>query len=371
MQAGGVDFNGPNPSPPPTNARLAAPEILALRYLAGVRAGPATGCAPKGKVGSGRERDADMEISTAHALPSRVAVIINPRSGSSRAHRSNEERRQHALGLFRDQGLAPVVLVTEHPGHARDLATRAIAEGADWVFAWGGDGTVNEVASVVAFSRATLAVIPSGSGNGLAGEFGIPGRPGEAIRAAIEGRERVIDVGEINGRLFFNVAGLGFDAHVAHCFSVAAGGRRGKLPYFWTSVREAFRFRPQRLVIDAEGRTLDVRVLLVSLANGRQWGSGAIIAPRAQPDDGKLELVVVASRWPVATLASAWRLFTGSFDRAPNATSLRVQSVSIRSDEPIAIHVDGEPIGHDTEIRARIHPAALKIRVPTRTGSPA
>jgi diacylglycerol kinase (ATP) len=296
--------------------------------------------------------------------PRRVAVVINPRSGSSRHHVSADERRAEAERLFRDHGIEPVVLLTEHAGHARELARAALRDGLEWVFAWGGDGTVNEVASVLAFSAATMSVIPSGSGNGLAREFGIPRPPDQAVRAAVEGRDTTIDAGEIDGRLFFNVAGIGFDAHVAHCFSAAVGGRRGAVPYFWTTVREALRYRPQPMTIDAGGEPILARPLLVAIANGRQWGSGARIAPRALPDDGLLELVVVSGRWPPATLLSAWRLFTGTFDRSSIARSLAVESFTIHSDVPVAIHVDGEPIGQRTDVIVRVRPSALKLRIP-------
>ncbi len=296
--------------------------------------------------------------------PTRVAVVINPRSGSARTHRLAGERQEEATRLFRSHGIDPVVWMTERGGHARELAQRAVQEGMEWVVAWGGDGTVNEVASALVHSPTVLAIIPSGSGNGLAREFGLPRTPAAAVREAIDGRDITIDAGEVDNRLFFNAAGLGFDAHVALHFSTAVGGRRGPIPYIWTTIKEATRYRPQEMVIETGDERFTMRPLLVAVANGRQWGIGASIAPRARPDDGRLELVMVSGRRPLATLLGGWRLFTGTFDRSASARSLAVESVSIRSAAPVAVHVDGEPIGERTEVNIRVVPSALTIRVP-------
>src|SRR5262245_20218832 len=104
-------------------------------------------------------------------------------------------------------GLRAEVFLTERGGHARELATGALERGATVVVAWGGDGTVNEVAAALAFRHAALGVVPSGSGNGLARELGIPTDPAAALTIALAGRLRVIDCGELDGRLFVNVAG--------------------------------------------------------------------------------------------------------------------------------------------------------------------
>src|SRR5471032_153603 len=149
-----------------------------------------------------------------------IAIIINPISGgaSPEAARRRAERASAVLTSSGAGGEDGEIFVTERKGHARDLAAGAVARGARLVVAWGGDGTVNEVASALAFTRATLAIVPSGSGNGLARELGIDRRPERAILQALGAKPKPIDVGELGGRMFFSVAGVGFDAHVAACF---------------------------------------------------------------------------------------------------------------------------------------------------------
>ncbi len=294
----------------------------------------------------------------------RVEVVINPRSGAKGSRAVGDARVAMARGLFRPLGVEPDVSVTERPGDGRELAARALDRGTRLVFAWGGDGTVNEVASALAFGPGTLGIIPSGSGNGLARELGIPSDPAAAVRAALAGHDAQIDAGDLDGRLFFNVAGVGFDAQVAHRFSGAAMGRRGLSSYLWTTGREALRFRPVRMVLDADEDRFDIRPFLVAIANGREWGNGARIAPRARPDDGRLDVVMVTASWAPAVLMRAWRLYTNSFDRASCAITRSVEHVSIRTDAPVPVHVDGEPAGLHTSLSVRVHRGALRVRIP-------
>src|SRR5262245_57694752 len=156
-----------------------------------------------------------------------MIVIINPVSGTGA--RAGEARRRADLALARlsAHGLSPDVQITEAPGHARALAQAARDAGAAVVIAWGGDGTVNEVASALVGSSTALGVVPGGSGNGLARELNLPLAASAALEVALGGSERVIDAGEIDGRVFVNVAGIGLDARIAHRFAAWGNRRRG------------------------------------------------------------------------------------------------------------------------------------------------
>src|SRR5215510_13323523 len=169
-------------------------------------------------------------------MPS-TAVIINPISGTG--HRPDEARRRAELAaaLLDARGIDAEIFVTERAGHARELAQAAVNRGVTLCIAWGGDGTINEVASALTFKPVTLAVIPSGSGNGLARELAIPLKPAGAFDVASTGRDQLIDAGEIDGRLFFNIAGLGFDARVAHQFAASGHERRGFARYITIALR--------------------------------------------------------------------------------------------------------------------------------------
>ena len=293
----------------------------------------------------------------------RVAVIINPISGTGGRKGVTRERAELAASAVAGRGIEVEVFVTERPGHARELATMAIDHGASTVIAWGGDGTVNEVGSAAAFRNATLGIVPSGSGNGLARELRIPFDPVGAIDVALGGRHCSIDAGELDGRLFFNVAGIGLDARVAQRFA-RAGVRRGFPRYLAVTARELLWYRPDLHTVYADGATLRTRALLIAIANARQYGNGAIIAPEARLTDGRLDVVVVAARSPWKTLVHVPRLFSGQIARVPDVAMRAAVDIQVTSAGPVVYHLDGEPYVGGARLEARPRPGALRVAIP-------
>jgi YegS/Rv2252/BmrU family lipid kinase len=230
------------------------------------------------------------------------------------------------------------------------------------VIAWGGDGTVNEVGSAVAFHPVTLGIVPGGSGNGLARELNVPFGPLQALDVALSGRARQIDAGDIEGRLFFNVAGIGLDAQVAHRFAV--GVRRGFTRYVLATIQELYRYVPEEHTITVDGRTMSSRTMLVAIANTRQYGNGAVIAPEARVDDGRLDVVVVDARPLVRALVELPRLFTGGITRLSGVTSYSAASIEVSARRPMLLHLDGEPVVGGGSVVARVHPGALRVAAP-------
>jgi diacylglycerol kinase (ATP) len=301
-----------------------------------------------------------------------VIVIINPASGTG--HRTPEARGRARAAIasraFVELGVPHRIEMTERGGHGAEIARKAIAEGASLVCGWGGDGTMNEIASVLAKSPVPLGVIPGGSGNGLARELGISLQPIRAIQQAVMGVDRWLDVGEIGGRLFVNVAGLGFDAHVARRFN-ESGRRRGFLAYITTSLTQLFTYRSEAYAIALPGETIEKQALMVVLANSAQYGNGARVAPLAQPDDGRLDLVVVEPSSPLGNVWRARRLFDGQMARERGVSFRTAETLTISSanghgpDHRLWFHVDGEPVqGANGHLDVRIHPRALCVRVP-------
>jgi YegS/Rv2252/BmrU family lipid kinase len=239
-----------------------------------------------------------------------------------------------------------------------------VARGATTVVAWGGDGTVNEVASALAFKNEALAIVPSGSGNGLARELGIPRRPDEALKLVVHGNSRMIDAVELAGRLFFNIAGVGLDARVAHRFASGGFARRGLTRYAGITLRELFAGAPSEHTVVTDGESFRVRALFVALANSRQYGNGAIIAPGARLDDGKLELVVVGYRSGLRALAQLPRVFSGQIARVPDVILRSAQEVEISSPHQVLYHVDGEASLAAGTLKGRVRPSALRVLAP-------
>lgn len=291
----------------------------------------------------------------------KVAVIINPISGAGRRRDVARVRAEHAAALVEQRRLNAEVFVTERPGHARELAGAGLRRGVTTFVAWGGDGTVNEIGSALVGSDATLAIVPSGSGNGLARELGVPLDPAAAFQVMFEGRSRLIDAGELDGHLFFNIAGIGLDAHVAHRFAEGGLGRRGFIRYLELAAREVASFTPHEYALTADGRDLNVRPLLIAIANARQYGNGALIAPEALLDDGKLDLVVVDYLPAWRVLMHAPKLFAGTVAQVPGVSITRTSTLSIASDVALVYHVDGEPHVGASRVNARIHSRALRV----------
>lgn len=288
-----------------------------------------------------------------------VAVIINPVAGGARPG-SGEARARRAAAAVEAAGERGEIFVTDSRGHARELASLAVRRGARLVVAWGGDGTVNEVASALAFGDIPLGIVPAGSGNGLARDLRVSRNPQRAIREALAASPRRVDVGELGGRLFVNVAGVGFDAHVAACFA-RDNVRRGLWKYVMLTVRELARYTSRWYVINDAPNPR--RALLVAVANSSQFGNGARIAPGARVDDGYLDLVVFEESSRLLTLCAIPRLFVGGVTRIRGLSISRTDRVVIECGQPTDYHVDGEPVSDGLRLEGRVHPAALKVCV--------
>lgn len=292
-----------------------------------------------------------------------ITFIINPISGGVRPEVARN-RAELASAIVDRHGDPAEVFVTERAGHARELTRAAVARGARLVMAWGGDGTINEVASTLAFGEVPLGIVPAGSGNGLARQLGISATPSEAIRRAISAEPRAIDVGEAGDRMFVNLAGIGFDAHIASRFN-EHGGRRGLSTYAKLSARALISYVPETYTITPGGAepSFSVRAVIITIANSPEFGNGAIIAPGARIDDGLLDLVVMEERSRLRTIAQLPRLFQGTVDKAPGCSIRKIARATIECNRPMAYHVDGEPVSGGTSLRIRVHPGALYVAV--------
>jgi diacylglycerol kinase (ATP) len=290
---------------------------------------------------------------------SRVFVIINPISGPARRG-SPTERIQLATSALESVRARAEIQVTERADHAHELSQAAVRSGAELVIAWGGDGTINEVARALVRSEAALGIVPGGSGNGLARELGVPFDPRQAIARALRSPHRTIDAGELGGRLFFNVAGVGLDAHVAGAVARRLN-HRGLLPYTIATGRDLLRYLPVDYSIDADGRSFRTTAMLVALGNSKQYGLGARVAPAAILDDGLLDLVIIEDRGFAGNLVRLPSLFSGRLDTQRGVNVLKVRDVRIRSERPMMFHVDGEAFDGGLELVARVHAGALRV----------
>jgi diacylglycerol kinase (ATP) len=288
-------------------------------------------------------------------------VIINPVSGP--AHRGGAaDRVRVATAALESVGLRAEILLTESAGHAYELARHAVGAGAALVIAWGGDGTINEVGRAVAFTSTALGIVPAGSGNGLARELGIPFSPRRALEHALRRPARQIDSAEVDGRLFFNVAGIGLDAQVAERVSRAHHAHGGLHHYVVASSHEILTYKPREYTIRTDTGLFRTSAWVVAVANSRQYGYGAVIAPTARLDDGELDLVVIEDLGLSRNLLRLPSLLTGGLHRRRGVSVVKVKDVTISTETPMLFHVDGEAVRGTNTVSVRVRPGALRVR---------
>jgi YegS/Rv2252/BmrU family lipid kinase len=298
----------------------------------------------------------------------RATVIINPVAGSGRA-RTIGASVELARTILTLHHYDTEVRITEGPDDAHRFARAAVEDGAALVVAWGGDGTVNGAAAAVSGTATTLAIVPGGSGNGLARDLGIPLNAAEALRVAATGSVRAIDAGDLDGSLFFNVAGIGLDANIAGRLATK-GHRRGLPGYVLATVAELRSYSPCAYSItealDADGRRVEDithrRAMFIALANSRQYGSGARIAPRALLDDGSIEVVVVEPLSALGILRQLPPLFRGTLTEGRGIIMRSAASLALSCDAPIPYHVDGEPRRGGPTLRLITRRQVLRVK---------
>ncbi len=295
----------------------------------------------------------------------RIRFIVNPNAGSRRDPTKIISTIEETLSATDHEHN---LQFTNFRGHATTLADAAVAEGCDLVVAVGGDGTVNEVGAALVGSEAALGIIPIGSGNGLARELGIPLKTPSACQALLDGRVREIDAGVVNGRYFFMAAGVGFDALVSWRFNERPNSRRGMLPYYCIALREALTFTPERTIVRIDGEELVLEPFMVTVANARQLGGSAVIAPRAQIDDGLFDVCIVTSLNIAQFLYQARKLFNGQIEKVPQLSIWRTDHLEIETRDYSPMQVDGEPVEAAPRTHINVVPGALKVLVPSALG---
>ncbi len=287
-----------------------------------------------------------------------ICVIHNPAAGT--------RRDIDLAGLASSAGRRFPIWRTEGPGEAEKMAARAAEQGYRIVVAAGGDGTVNEVARGLLGSGSALAIIPLGSGNGLARHLGIPQDPVLALGGIGGGGFSRMDVGRINGRSFLCAAGIGFDAHVSRHFANAA--RRGFGAYLRTVLTRYAGYRPTQLTASIDGLEIASSCYLMAFANASQYGNDTFIAPHADISDGALDICLI-DRLPLWRAARVgWALMAGSMKRWEAGTFHTATAISVRCREALEFHVDGDYAGTSDHFEVSLSPLALEVALSRRPG---
>lgn len=292
----------------------------------------------------------------------KVRFVINPvAGGADRAKKITESVKRL---LKSEEGIFDIK-VTKGRGSAAEFSKEAVMKGFDAVFACGGDGTINEVATPLVSTDTVLGVLPGGSGNGFAKSLGIPGDMDGSIGLLKGFKVRDIDVGIICGRYFFSTAGCGFDARLSKRYNEGKVSRkvRGVVPYYPIALAEFFKFKPRELTVQTDCQTIKVAPLILTAANTEEYGGGAVIAPGALPDDGLLDLCIVPKTGLMGARKLAKKLLSGKVADFEGYMCVRTDRVEITGAGDSVVQADGEPFEWKGNITIGLLHKKLKVLV--------
>lgn len=291
------------------------------------------------------------------SLKKNVLFIINPISGGK-----NKASFVELANSCLDHNIfSPRFVFSEAVGHAHQLAAEAASNDTDIVVAVGGDGTINEVASAIESSGKTMGIIPCGSGNGLARALKIKLNRKAALQQLNKLNTVTIDTGSFNDRSFYNMAGIGFDAHISSCFAKIS--KRGLQGYVKTAISEIQRYVPEHYQINIDGHTIERDAFMVCLANSSQFGNNAHVSPSASLEDGFLDVCIIKPfplyHFPMMGV----HMFAKTAHHSRYVEIIKGQNVTIRRSREGAVHVDGEPLHMGKDINISVKPLNLKVLI--------
>jgi len=290
------------------------------------------------------------------AAPRRALMIVNPRA--RRGSTSIDAVRKVLTGAGIELEEASP---SEHE-NASELISRR-ADHVDLVIIGGGDGTLNAAASGLVYTGLPLGVLPLGTANDFARTIGLPLDPVKAAEIIAAGVVGTVDLGEVNGHLFFNVASIGFSAELAGELTEHAKKRWGVLGYAIVAARLLLRSRLFTAHVDHDGTTEEIHTMQVSVGNGRHYGGGMTVEKNATADDGWLDLysLEIDHWWRLLRLLPALRAGTqGEWD---DVRTFKTTEVTIRTSRPRPVNTDGE-LSTWTPAHFRIRPKAVKVFTP-------
>lgn len=303
---------------------------------------------------------------TDHVRRCPLVVVLNPTSGSGAGRRLRGEVDM----ALRARGLEARIVPTEGRGHATELAAEAAAAGAPVVVAAGGDGTVHEVVNGLLRTGGdtALGLIPIGTGNDFVKV--VPGtrRLPAAYDTLARGSVRRFDAARARwsggSEFFVNAAGTGIDVEVVRQIE-ALGTLPGALRYVVGLLRALSRYRPVRMRVTPEGGApFERSVMLSAVSNGKCLGGAFRLTPDARPDDGLLDLCVVAELGVLPALRIVPKVLRGTHTQHPGVTMVRDRAfeLEVLGEGPVFLQLDGELRRIDGgSVHIEVMPAALRV----------
>jgi YegS/Rv2252/BmrU family lipid kinase len=300
----------------------------------------------------------------------RVVFLVNPAAANGSTGRRWPELAHRAAAA----GLEGDTLFSSRPGHLAELAQEAALDGAGLLVVVGGDGSVNEVANGLAglSVQPELAIVARGTGWDFVRTFGIPRRIEDAVRVALNGATRTIDLGRASYRawdggeaqaVFANVASAGMSGAVAQRANETTKALGGKVSYLWATLAVFAGWSATEVRVTVDDEVREGTMFDVVVANGRYFGGGLEICPEAEPDDGIFDVLLIGDITKRDLMLTMPRIYRGTHLPHPKAELLRGRAVTIETEPPLPVQLDGEQPG-TTPARFEAVPRALRLRVP-------
>ncbi len=302
----------------------------------------------------------------------RVLIVANPTSGKGRGARTAED----VQALLQGRGIGSRIVYTKQAGDAERIARevcqppgtrRNNSEHADTIVACGGDGTIQQVAAVLAELRAagdenipSMGLAPAGRCNDFARVLGITRDPEAIAMILAEGVRTPIDLGRLNGHYFCTIATLGIDAEVSDFVDKMRMPLRGTPAYLYGAIRMLFRYRAKTVRIEGDFGEINRAVFLASTANTSSYGGAIPIVPEAVPNDGLLDLCVIDRVSRIRAMLLIPVVLRGKHPGRRGVTIVRSKQFRIVSDRPLELWADGERIG-ETPVTIEAVPEAIDV----------
>jgi YegS/Rv2252/BmrU family lipid kinase len=287
----------------------------------------------------------------------RHLLLVNPSAGGGRTAKLLPE----VESALRDRGLAYRIVLTTDMEHGVETARAAAGDG-EIPIVMSGDGLIGQIGGALAEGDVPLGMMPGGRGNDLARVLGIPTDVERAADVIAMGRQRTIDVAEVNGHRFLGIASCGLDSD-ANRIANEAKILRGNLVYLYAALRALAAWKPARFTIVADGRSQELTGYSVAAANNRAYGGGMFIAPDAELDDGMLDVVLTGQVGKLRCLANLPKVFKGTHTENDEVTILRAAEVEIGADREFAVYADGDHVA-DLPATVRVLRQALNVIAP-------
>lgn len=289
----------------------------------------------------------------------RYLFIVNPLAGVG-GKRKFPDLINHA---FRSNPSDAKVLFTRCQGDAK-VIVREYLNDFDVFVAVGGDGTTNEVASMVAGTEKIMGLIPAGSGNALGRELNISMTPSLALKELMKSEVRTIDTAVVNDHIrFVNACGFGFDEHIARSFNQSL--TRGPVSYFSLVLKEFPVYNSQSYEINIDGLRLQKKAFVLTIANTSQYGNNAFIAPKAIINDGILDICIMSPFSVGVAPEMILRLLNKQLDSSKYCEYFKAKEITIKGNN-LNYQIDGEPIKNEQQVNIKIDPLSLKILAPLK-----